>query len=170
MITWTEGNLFACGIPDIAHGVNCKGVMGAGIARQFRDLYPQMYEAYRKKCGAGGFWPGDILPWRHDDGRVIFNLATQENPGPCAQPWMIAAAVGRMIQLAHYSSYHIPRIAMPLIGCGIGGLTPDRLQAAIQVYQHAPVDLVIVTLPAREPSLFQVLAQEGAAYRPGGEP
>jgi O-acetyl-ADP-ribose deacetylase (regulator of RNase III) len=147
MIIWETGDLFTCGIPDIAHGVNCAGVMGAGIAVQFRNRYPLMYESYRRRClKHGGMIPGDVMSWKHDDGRVIFNLATQPLPGPSAQPWMITAAVGRMITEAHHDS-GIARVAMPLIGCGIGGLAQGDLFAALSPYQNAPVDIVVVTLP-----------------------
>lgn len=144
MITWEDGDLFDCGIPAIAHGVNCQGVMGAGIALQFRQRYPEMYESYRRRCAKpSGFIPGDVMPWRHDDGRVIFNLATQFLPGPDAKLWMISAAVGRMITEAHHD-FCITRIAMPEIGCGIGGITPASLTIALEPYRNAPVDLTVV--------------------------
>ena len=147
MITWTEGDLFTCGIPAIAHGVNCSGVMGAGIAVQFRQRYPQMYESYRKRCLRGEMKPGDVMPWKHDDGTVIFNLATQALPGPFANPWMITAAIGRMITEA-YHDFGVTRIAMPMIGCGLGGLTGNDLSLALIPYSGAPVDIVVVTWKA----------------------
>ena len=143
MITWTEGDLFGCGITALAHGVNCRGVMGAGIATEFRRRYPQMFESYRRRCARGHMIPGDVLAWRHDDGGIVFNLATQDQPGPDAKPWMITAAVGRMIQEAHYL-YKVTEIAMPLIGCGIGGLVIGDLAAALVPYEHAPVDLIVI--------------------------
>jgi O-acetyl-ADP-ribose deacetylase (regulator of RNase III) len=149
MITFTQGDLFTCGIRAIAHGVNCQGVMGAGIAAEFRRRWPQMYEAYRKRCESGGLWAGDVLPWEHAGG-VVFNLATQPVPGPSAQPWMITAAVGRMIQLAGYG-YEIRQVAMPWIGCGLGGLGPGHLRAALRPYEDAPVDLVVIEYKAPGP-------------------
>ena len=50
----------------ICHQVNCQGVMGSGIAKQIRDTYPNVYEAYREKCqdlvirGTGHLMLGDI--------------------------------------------------------------------------------------------------------------
>ena len=151
MILFTEGDLFACDASALAHGVNCRGVMGAGIAVQFRQRHPRMFESYRRRCLRGEMLPGEILPWREPGGLVVFNLATQDRPGPDAKPWMITAAVGRMITEA-YHDFKITRVAMPLIGCGIGGLTPDDLITCLHPYQNAPVDLVIVTLPARSGS------------------
>ena len=142
MITYIEGDLFTCGIKALAHGCNCQGVMGAGIAAQFRARFPAMYERYRNLCADGWFIPGEVMPWTEQD-RVVFNLATQARPGLDAQPWMIAAAVGRMIM---YGVRHrITEIAMPWIGTGIGGLSPGRLMRTIEPYENAPVNLTVVT-------------------------
>jgi O-acetyl-ADP-ribose deacetylase (regulator of RNase III) len=146
MIRFVTGDLFECGIRAVAHGVNCQGSMGAGIAVQFRQRYPEMFESYRQRCRKpGGMIPGDVMPWKHQGG-YVFNLATQDRPGADARPWMIAAAVGRMITEAHHD-FLITEVAMPLVGCGIGGLAPADLLAALAPYWHAPVNLVVVTLP-----------------------
>lgn len=143
-IEYRRGDLFAQkDVNAYAHGCNCTGVMGAGIAAQFRARYPLMYESYRKRCAKpGGFIPGDVMPWHHRDG-FVFNLATQPDPGPSAETWMITAAVGRMITEA-YHDFGIKAVAMPMIGCGLGGLTPDDLTAALSPYQDAPVHLIVV--------------------------
>jgi hypothetical protein len=60
---------------------------------------------------------------------------------------MIAAAVGRMITEA-YHDFKIREVAMPLIGCGLGGLKLPDLQEALDPYQDAPVDLVVVAWKA----------------------
>jgi O-acetyl-ADP-ribose deacetylase (regulator of RNase III) len=142
VITWRTGDLFASGLPAIAHGVNCKGVMGAGIALQFRQRWPQMAESYRRRCRRGEMLPGEVMSWRDSDGSFIFNLVTQVNPGPDAQPWMITAAAGSMITEAYYLR-HITEIGLPWIGCGIGGLTRDDLHSALLPYAAAPVNLTV---------------------------
>jgi len=153
MIRFTEGDLFGCGISALAHGVNCQGSMGAGIAVQFRTRWPLMYAQYQKRCHLGQLEPGDCWTWKHPEGGgVVFNLATQHRTGADAHPWMIAAATGRMIQeAAGPHGMRLKEIALPLIGCGIGGLTPADLLAALSPYRDAPVDLVIVTLPEEAP-------------------
>lgn len=149
MISFTEGDLFASGLPAIAHGVNCRGVMGAGIARQFRDRYPKMYESYRWRCLRGAMLPGEILVWR-TLGITVFNLATQDEPGANAKPRMITAAVGRMITEA-YHDFKITEIGLPMIGCGIGGLTENDLRRSLAPYADAPVNLTVFKYaPARE--------------------
>lgn len=53
-ICFVSGDLFAdehC-VQAFAHGCNCQGSMGAGIAKTFRARYPEMYEEYRRRCKA----------------------------------------------------------------------------------------------------------------------
>jgi O-acetyl-ADP-ribose deacetylase (regulator of RNase III) len=142
MIRYTQGDLFASGLPAIAHGVNCKGVMGAGIAAQFRQRHPKMFELYRKRCLRGEMLPGEILVWREPACPVVFNLATQQDPGANAKPWMITAAVGRMITEA-VSDFSITEVGLPMIGCGIGGLDGMDLVKALLPYENAPVNLTV---------------------------
>src|SRR5438874_13557257 len=65
----------------LAHGCNCKGSMGKGIATGFRERYPSMYEEYRRRCKAQPrqFNPGDCFLWKEDGQPWVFNLATQED-------------------------------------------------------------------------------------------
>lgn len=142
-IFYRRGDLFTQDVDAYAHGCNCRGLMGAGIAAQFRERFPAMYQVYRLACDHGELTTGRVLPWA-DDGKIIFNLMTQREPGPCAEPWAIAAAIGQMIQLARLPQYRAAVIGLPEIGCGIGGLTPARLKACLQPYRAAPVHLVVV--------------------------
>src|SRR2546423_10973283 len=81
-IEFVAGDLFAnrFGAQALAHGCNCQGSMGAGIAKGFRERYPQMYEAYRRRCKAQPrrFNLGDAWLWKAEDRPWVFNLATQE--------------------------------------------------------------------------------------------
>lgn len=97
MIEYRQGDLFTAGLPALAHGCNCQGVMGAGIAVQFRDRWPGMYEAYRQRCQWGEYIPGDVMPWRDlGTGTVIFNLATQYHPGADATAAALRASLARI--------------------------------------------------------------------------
>jgi FAD/FMN-containing dehydrogenase len=90
------------------------------------------------------------MPGRPEQG-VVFNLATQGKPGPDAHAWMIAAAVGRMIQeAAGPHGFGLPAVAMPEIGCGLGGLALTDLLSALMPYERAPVDLVVVSYSGRQ--------------------
>jgi O-acetyl-ADP-ribose deacetylase (regulator of RNase III) len=154
MISYVRGNLFDLNLPAIGHGVNCRGMMGAGIAKQFRDRYPDMYKAYKSACAANGpeILAGRCMPWQPGPGEpLILNLFTQIDPGPNADVRLIRKAV---LQSFNYCSmFNIYTLGIPLIGCGIGGLDWDRevLPAIADVagdheFAHL-VDLRVVLLP-----------------------
>lgn len=113
------GDLFSSEASAIGHGVNCKGLMGAGIAVQFRSLYPDMYQEYRKLCMEDLLRPGQIFPYRAHD-RTVINIASQEYPGPDAKyEWLIT---GVRAALRYCEERGLASLALPRIGCGIGGL------------------------------------------------
>ena len=67
-IRFVSGDLFdnAHDAQAFAHGCNCQGSMGAGIAKTFRARYPDMYEEYRRRCKAEPrqFNLGDCWLWK----------------------------------------------------------------------------------------------------------
>jgi O-acetyl-ADP-ribose deacetylase (regulator of RNase III) len=120
MISEHKGDLFTTDAPALAHGVNCVGAMGAGIAKEFRDKYPDMYAGYRKICTANALRPGEIFMW--DNGRqpAVFNIASQRQTGADARyHWLIAGMCNMAVEMCYLG---LDRVAMPKIGCGIGGL------------------------------------------------
>lgn len=112
------GNLFDTHCNAIGHGVNCQGVMGAGIAKTFKDKYPHNYDVYLEQCCVFGLKPGGVLITQEFD--FVVNLASQDLPGPYAQyNWLYQSAYAAAKQL---QQFHVERLALPEIGCGIGGL------------------------------------------------
>src|SRR5438874_7592451 len=81
-VEFVKGDLFANRFQAkaLAHGCNCQGSMGAGIATGFRDRYPEMFAEYRRRCKAKPreFNLGDVFLWKAEDQPRVFNLATQE--------------------------------------------------------------------------------------------
>lgn len=121
MIQYIErGDIFNIeGVNNYAHGCNCAGAMGKGIALQFKNKYPKMYSEYRALCKDGLFNPGDVFDYNYGNGH-IYNLGTQESWKTKARLEHIENSVGRMLELA--ASENVTRIALPAIGAGLGGL------------------------------------------------
>ena len=123
-----KGDLFDTDANYIAHGVNCKGLMGSGIAVQFRKRFPEMHAGYVERCRDGRLTPGSF--WVSTgmlNGRTVFplNLASQDEPGANARYGYLfsslaafAAAATNPARLHMYGGI----VAIPEIGCGIGGL------------------------------------------------
>jgi O-acetyl-ADP-ribose deacetylase (regulator of RNase III) len=74
---FVKGDLFQTRDLDaLAHGCNCAGAMGKGIAVEFRKRFPEMYAEYKARCARRSFALGDVFAWRQGD-ITIFNLGTQ---------------------------------------------------------------------------------------------
>lgn len=150
MITYATGNLFTMSNLDaLAHGVNCVGFMGKGIALQFKSRWPAMYWEYQRVCRRGDLLPGGIHVWRMAGKPKIYNLATQKGIGAQASLVAIREAMVKMLQ--HAEANGVKHIGMPRIGCGIGGLTwVDVGLVLADVAQRSPVELVVVSLPGEQ--------------------
>lgn len=116
-----SGDLFFSDALALGHGVNIRGFMNAGIAKEFRIRFPEMYTEYQDLCRGGDLYAGHVMPWRTPKGnRWVYNLASQNDPGPYARLEWLDSSVREMVQ--HASRQAIPKVALPRIGCGIGGL------------------------------------------------
>lgn len=138
-----KGDLFDADLPAIGHGCNIQGVMGAGIAKEFRRRWPAMYDEYRRRCRDGRFQLGDVFVWEGTP--IVFNLATQPRPGPSATLEAIASSVSRMMRMADESD--IPAVGVPRIGAGLGGLVwEDVLDTLRRVSQSTKAELIVFEL------------------------
>lgn len=141
------GDLFAQ--PDLsalAHGVNCLGAMGAGIAVLFRRRDEEMYRAYREVCETNRLLPGDVFFWQHDDGSWTYNLASQYYLGADARLNAIRESLTKAV--AHAEDNGVSAIGLPRIGSDIGGLDWSDVRRVIEkVAETTPVHVVTVSLP-----------------------
>jgi O-acetyl-ADP-ribose deacetylase (regulator of RNase III) len=142
-----SGDLFAnrCKAQALAHGCNCQGSMGAGIAVGFREHYPDMYAQYRARCKAKPrqFNLGDVWLWKAEAKPWVFNLGTQEGVWRARASYeAIETALGRMRELADKED--VSSIAIPRIGVGYGRLSWKKVRAIIErVFGDWPGRLVV---------------------------
>jgi O-acetyl-ADP-ribose deacetylase (regulator of RNase III) len=134
-IEFITGDLFAnrSHARALAHGCNCRGSMGAGVATGFRDRYPEMYAEYRRKCKAKPreFNLGDAWLWQARDQPWVFNLGTQEGVWRARASYeAIETALRSMRQQADNEG--ITAIAVPRIGAGYGGLSWTKVRAVVE--------------------------------------
>lgn len=143
MLTEYTGDLFTAHADALGHGVNCKGLMGKGIAKAFREQWPDMYSEYRLMCQEELLKPGLIYPWADKVGPTVINIATQEYPGPDASYEWVDAGVRNA--LAYMNQRGLKSLAIPRIGCGIGGLewplVKDLIEVALQSWPELEVQV-----------------------------
>src|SRR5438067_228951 len=73
-LTFLRGDLFAASVDCRINPVNCVGVMGKGLALQFKLRYPAMFANYQEACRAGQLRPGHLHIWPAPDGTRIINF------------------------------------------------------------------------------------------------
>lgn len=145
-----KGDLFAAsGLNAFAHGCNCAGAMGKGIALEFRKRFPKMYAEYRERCAHGQFNLGDVFVWI-EEGVTVFNLGTQKSWRTKADLIAVKTALASMIRLAEQTG--IQRVGLPKIGAGLGGLAWEDVRSElVRLGDATRVELVVFV--EYEPSL-----------------
>lgn len=125
-----QGDLFRLEhATSYAHGCNCKGAMGKGIALQFRERFPEMYKEYKALCKEGKFRPGDLFVYPYGHG-FVYNLATQKTWHDKATLQAIEKSLMQMLE--HAMRNDVKSIALPRIGAGLGGLNWEDVKSVIQ--------------------------------------
>lgn len=121
----------------IAHGVNCLGVMGAGIALQIKNTYPRAFKDYVDFIKSSEDSPlgcVSISCVDQENQLYIANCFTQENVGfRNGKPPATISDIGCSLGLAADFAYTMQlEIWMPKIGCGLGGLDWERVKPIIE--------------------------------------
>ena len=134
-IVFVSGDLFdnEHATQAFAHGFNCQGSMGAGVARTIRARYPEMYEEYRSRCKAEPrrFNLGDCWLWKGNHRPWVFNLGTQEGYWRSRASYeAIETSLTEMRRQADAEG--ITSIAVPRIGVGYGGLSWKKVRASVE--------------------------------------
>lgn len=120
MIKVLIGNLFKSKTQTLVNTVNCVGVMGKGIALEFKKRFPAMVKDYKVQCSAKTVKPG--VPYMFTDlfGVSILNFPTKNHWRSSSK--MDDIAHGLDLFTDHYREWGIKSIAFPPLGCGNGGL------------------------------------------------
>ena len=123
MIQRTQGNLLEANVEALVNTVNCVGVMGKGIALQFKKKFPEMFMPYKKACDDGGLVPGVIHIFEREDmlgPRYLLNFPTKRHWKGKSRMDDVEAGLDALAVIIEEKN--IKSIAIPPLGCGNGGL------------------------------------------------
>ena len=120
MIKKLYGNLFDSRMETLVNTVNCVGVMGKGIALQFKLRYPEMFHDYKIRCTAGSVLPGEPYLYRDTTEKSILNFPTKRHWRDDSRITDIEFGLDYFVQ--HYREWEITSIAFPPLECD-GGLS-----------------------------------------------
>jgi len=114
------GDLFESRAQTLVNTVNCVGIMGKGVAAEFKKRYPMMFEDYRLRCERGEVRLGKPYLFRDVSGTMIVNFPTK---GHWRSPSRLADIESGLTYFAsHFEEWDVASAAFPPLGCGNGGL------------------------------------------------
>lgn len=141
MLKYVEGDLFASPAQVLVNTVNTVGVMGKGIALEFKKRYPDMFEKYKEQCDKHKLVIGKLMLCYEPD-HWILQFPTKEhwrNPSKLEY-----VEKGLMAFARKYSDYNISSVAFPKLGCGNGELDWEEVKPLMEKYlKDLPIDVYI---------------------------
>ena len=142
MIQYINGNLFTSNAKVLVNTVNTVGVMGKGIAYDFKKYYPKMFEEYKQLCDTNQFNIGDLNLYKTSN-KWILNFPTKEHWRSPSKIDFIEKGLQKLVQDAH--KLQINDIAMPKLGCGNGGLDwESEVKPLVEKYlKTSPINVSI---------------------------
>ncbi len=149
MIYYLCGDIFQSKAQVLVNSVNCCGVMGAGIALEFKKRFPQMYKAYRKACRQGNLDIGRPFLWKSETVWIL-NFPTKLHfVQPARLPYI---EQGLCWIVENYKREGITSMAMPRLGTYLGGLKWEDVRALIEHHLGGLSDLEVTVYEEVLPS------------------
>ncbi len=115
-----QGDLFRSGAQTLVNTVNCVGVMGKGIALEFKKRFPDMFEDYARRCDAGEVRLGQPYLYRRPAPPQIVVFPTKSHWRAFSRIEDIIAGLEYLVD--HAEEWGVKSIAVPPLGCGNGQL------------------------------------------------
>jgi len=142
------GNLLTADVDALVNTVNTAGVMGKGIALQFKRAFPDNYEVYRAACKRGEVRLGGMFV--HDTGRLgprryIINFPTKGHWRSRSRIEDIRSGLVDLFRVV--LELGLTSLAVPALGCGNGGLSWSMVRPLIEETFQAAPDVRVVLFP-----------------------
>lgn len=133
MIEFTSGDILKCEADALVNTVNCVGVMGRGIALQFKNAFPENFKAYEAACKRQDVQPGHMFVFETGQltpPRFIINFPTKRHWRGKSRIEDIEAGLVDLARVIREKS--IRSIAIPPLGSGLGGLDWSEVRPRIE--------------------------------------
>lgn len=141
MIKYVQDNLFSTPAQVLVNTVNLDGVMGKGIALQFKKIYPDMFKKYQYFCETKLFTMGKLWLYKTDS-KWILNFPTKLHWREKSKLEYIELGLKKFVET--YSKHNITSIAFPKLGCGNGGLNWKIVKPLMDQYlKNLPIDIYV---------------------------
>lgn len=169
VIEYTKGDILEADAEALVNTVNCVGVMGRGIALQFKHAYPANFKEYAAACKRGDVQPGRMLV--HDTGQLrprwIVNFPTKRHWRGRSRLEDIRSGMEALVD--EIRARDIRSIAVPPLGSGLGGLDWPIARRVIEDALEAVPDVqVLLYEPSPDAAQVRARQREGALKMTAG--
>jgi O-acetyl-ADP-ribose deacetylase (regulator of RNase III) len=144
MIRFVQGNLFDSQAEALVNAVNTVGVMGRGVALEFKNRFPENYLAYRVACKREEIVVGKMFTFELnretslEQPRWIINFPTKQHWRNPSKLEFVCDGLEDLVRVIE--SHSIRSVALPALGCGTGGLewktVRELIEAALEPLDH----------------------------------
>lgn len=141
MLSYREDNIFNSETQTIVNTINCDGVMGKGLALEFKLRYPEMFEDYKQKCEKFLIKVGEPYLFKTKE-KWILNFPTKIH-------WQNPSKIGYIEKglkyfCQNYRDWGIKSISFPRLGCTTGGLNWNDVHVLMEKYlSNLDIDVYI---------------------------
>lgn len=145
MIEYTKGDILGAGSEALVNTVNCVGVMGRGIALQFKDAYPSNFKVYKAACDRKELQPGRMLvvsTGQLTNPKYIINFPTKRHWRGKSRLEDIETGLRSLV--AEIKERSISSIALPPLGSGLGGLDWKQVRPLIEAALRTLPDVRVI--------------------------
>jgi len=142
VIEYRKGNILECECEAITNTINVFGVMGAGLALQFKQRYPNMFKVYKAACNKKEVVVGKMWLWKTDD-KLIVNFPTKNHWRNPSEVFYIKE--GLVDLQCIIVEHNLKSLGLPALGCNLGKLRWDVVKSLIEEwYISLPNDFKLV--------------------------
>jgi O-acetyl-ADP-ribose deacetylase (regulator of RNase III) len=139
MLEERSGSIFDAPVRAFVNAVNCEGISGKDLALEFKNRFPEAYEDYRMACLRKALAPGTLHTFWNQDGTRIVNFPTKTLWRSPSKIEYIESGLPALVEWVQLNA--IESIAVPALGCGLGGLpwrnVKQRFRPGDRVYVMA---------------------------------
>jgi len=158
MIQYINGDIFEADAEAMVNTVNCVGIMGRGIALQFKKRFPRNYEFYETACKNHEVAPGKMLVFETGEivnPRLIINFPTKRHWRGASRLEDIKSGLAALKE--EIVRNNIRSIALPPLGCGLGGLDWNIVKKEIEISLQELSDVKIMVFePGNTPKAAEM--------------
>ena len=167
MIEFKTGNILTEEVDALVNTVNCVGVMGRGIALQFKRSFPDNFKAYKKACDRGNVQPGRMFVFETGQTfpRYIINFPTKRHWRGKSRIQDVDSGLEDLVNVVR--KHEIRSIAIPPLGSGLGGLNWSEVRPRIEKALSLLDDVQVVIFEPLEAPLEVSTSTEVPNITPG---